>query len=83
MNKFNIDTFFKYEIINFIESFDIRNGEYEGNEYIVKKMDRQNFIIYVEYDNIENQRDIHSATAIYRNELINYIKEYAKLVKII
>jgi hypothetical protein len=28
------------EIINFITSFHIRNGEFEGNYFIIKKMDQ-------------------------------------------
>lgn len=28
---------FYVDIINFIESFHIRNGEFEGNRYIIKK----------------------------------------------
>lgn len=71
------------EIINFITSFHIRNGEFEGNEYIIKKMDRDNFIIYLEYDYSNNPyyryngREINNAIAIDRKSLIKVINEYA------
>ncbi len=71
------------EIINFITSFHIRNGEFEGNEYIINKMDRDNFIIYLEYDYSNNPyyryngREINSAIAIDRKSLIKVINEYA------
>lgn len=65
------------EIISFILSFHIRNGEFEGNEYIIKKMDQINFIIFPEYSFENGEREIHAAEAIYRNDLINYINEYA------
>lgn len=32
------------DIINFIISFHVRNGEFEGNEYVIKKMDRKRLI---------------------------------------
>lgn len=32
------------EIISFITSYHIRCGEFEGNEYIIKKMDQINFL---------------------------------------
>ena len=37
------------EIYKFIDSYHIRNGEFEGNEYVIKKMDQDNFIIFPEY----------------------------------
>lgn len=71
------------EIINFITSFHIRSGEFEGNEYIINKMDRDNFIIYLEYDYSENPhynyngRGITNAIAINRKFLLQVINEYA------
>ncbi len=39
--------------MNFINSYEIRKGEFEGNVYIIMKMDRENFIIFLEYDDVE------------------------------
>lgn len=73
------------DIIYFITSLHIRNGEFEGNEYIIKKMDQINFIIFPEYENDKGGREIHSAEAIYGVTLIKKINEYAitKGIKII
>ncbi|WP_085832441.1 hypothetical protein [Clostridium merdae] len=65
------------DIIAFITSYHIRNGEFEGNEYIIKKMDHANFIIFPEYDDGEGGKDIHAAEAVYRNNLIKIINDYA------
>lgn len=65
------------DIIYFITSFHIRNGEFEGNEYIIKKMDQINFIIFSEYEDNAGVREIHFAEAIYRKMLIKKINEYA------
>lgn len=64
------------DIMDFILSFHIRNGEFEGNEYIIKKMDKDNFIIFLEYE-IDGEREIHVAEAVYRNVLIKHINDYA------
>ncbi|MDT0003985.1 hypothetical protein QJV14_11190 [Listeria cossartiae subsp. cayugensis] len=69
-----------YEAIyDFITSFHIRSGEFEGNRYIIKKMDRINFIIFPEdiYPNT-GDREIPYCTSIYKNTLITRINEYAK-----
>lgn len=48
LNKFlqaEINSKEYYEsIINFINLYEIRKGEFEGNEYVIMKMDRDNFI---------------------------------------
>lgn len=73
------------DIINFITSFHVRNGEFEGNEYIIKKMDQLNFLIFSEYVLQDGKREIHSATSVYRHNLLKEIKNYAptKGIKII
>ena len=82
-----IDKFMQTEIIssdvydavmNFICSNNIRNGEYEGNEYIIKKMDNLNIIIYLEYETPTYPREISEASSIYRKDLINKINKYAR-----
>ena len=70
------------DIIDFVTSYHIRNGEFEGNEYIIKKMDQTNFIIFPEYECEDGEREIHAATAIYRNNLIKVINEYALIKNI-
>lgn len=64
------------DIMDFITSNHVRNGEFEGNEYVIKKMDQINFIIFPEYD-VEGGREIHAAEAVYRDNLIAKINEYA------
>ncbi len=75
----------EYEVIfHFVSSFDIRNGELEGNEYIIKKMDRENFIIFKEYvypspDKPELfQRDIFDCASVYKAELLKVMAKHAK-----
>lgn len=69
-----------YEAIyDFIDSVHIRNGEFEGNYFIIKKMDLINFIIYAE--NIypdENHREIPYSTSIYKENLLKEINERAR-----
>ena len=65
------------DIIAFITSYHVRNGEFEGNEYIIKKMDQTNFILFPEYDDGEGGKEIHAAEAIYRDNLIKQINNYA------
>lgn len=64
-------------IINFILSFHIRMGEFEGNEYIIKKMDQTNFFIFPEYIYPDGRREIHGTVSIYRKKLISAINNYA------
>lgn len=64
-------------IIEFVSSYEIRSGEFEGNEYIIKKLDRLNFFIFPEYE-INNQRETPFVECIYKDELITKINEYAR-----
>ena len=65
------------EIILFITSPHIRSGEFEGNEYIIKKMDQANFLIFLEYTYDDGKREIHFAISVYRENLIQAINDYA------
>ncbi|WP_223592447.1 hypothetical protein [Neobacillus bataviensis] len=67
-------------IIDFITNNNIRNGEYECNEYVIKKMDHTNFIIFLEYTfpDDKNPRIIPGSTSIYRDDLMKIINEFAK-----
>lgn len=71
------------DIMYFITSYHVRNGEFEGNEYIIKKMDQTNFIIFPEYEDEDGEREIHAAEAVYRENLIKRINEYASKKNII
>ena len=82
LNKFlqaEINSKEDYEsIINFINLYEIRKGEFEGNEYVIMKMDRDNFIIFPEYDDGEGGRQIPFSRSIYKNSLLDAINNYAK-----
>lgn len=66
-------------IYNFIIDANIRSGEYEGNQYVIKKLDRLNFIVFAEDIFGENKkREIHSTFSLFRKELLIAINEYAK-----
>lgn len=64
-------------IIEFICSFHIRNGEFEGNEFVIKKMDQINYIIFPEYECPDGHREIHAAISIYRKQLLQAIQQEA------
>ena len=66
------------DIMSFITSYHIRSGEFEGNEYIIKKMDQTNFILFPEYIDANEEREIHGAISVYRNNLIREINAYAQ-----
>lgn len=76
------------EIIKFITSAHIRNGEFEGNYFIIKKMDQDNFFIFAENIHpVDNHREIPYSASVYRNDLVTKINEYAlkqhlKLIKL-
>lgn len=82
LNKFlqaEINSKEYYEsIMNFINLYEIRKGEFEGNEYIIMKMDRDNFIIFPEYDNGEDGIQIPFSLSIYKNNLVEEINRYAQ-----
>lgn len=64
-------------ILRFIYSGNIRCGEYECNQFVIKKIDLYNFIIFEEYE-INHKREIHGCFSINKNELIRSINKYAK-----
>lgn len=65
-------------ILNFVNSYEIRKGEFEGNEYIVMKIDRDNFILFPEYDDGEKGIQIPFSMSIYKENLTNEINRYAQ-----
>ncbi len=82
LNKFlqaEINSKDYYEsIMNFINLYEIRKGEFEGNEYIIMKMDRDNFIIFPEYDDGEDGIQIPFSLSIYKSNLVEEINRYAQ-----
>lgn len=64
-------------IIRFIFCGNIRCGEYECNQFVIKKMDLSNFIIFEEYI-IDGKREIDNSFSICKNDLIKAINKYAK-----
>ncbi|WP_252250331.1 hypothetical protein [Clostridium sp. ZBS13] len=65
------------EIYRFIVSSNIRNGEFEGNEYVIKKMDKDNFILFPEYIDDDGKRQIHFSISVYKEKLIKEIQNNA------
>jgi hypothetical protein len=65
-------------ILDFVMSMSIRNGEYEGNVAIIKKMDFNNFILYAESIGENKFKSISGCVAIGRDELVEKIHEIAR-----
>jgi len=67
------------QIFNFITDFHIRTGEYEGCGYIIKKYNRDNFIIFEEVDIQKNKLpQIYNAMSFSEKEILKIIMNYAK-----
>lgn len=66
------------DIISFIESFNIRNGEYEGNRYVLKKIDKLNFFIFSEDIYLDGHREVSGCISIYKTQILKEIKEWAQ-----
>jgi predicted lactoylglutathione lyase len=65
-------------ILQFINSYEIRSGELEGNVFVVKKIDRGNFIVYEELVDQKGNKSVLNAFAIYRKDLQQAIVKKAK-----
>ncbi len=83
MNRFLSDEIISKEmyecIIDFIESPHIRNGEFEANYYILKKMDTNNFLIFAENIYPDGHREIPYSLSIYKENLIKKIKKFGEI----
>lgn len=67
------------DIMNYVLSYHIRSGEFVCNEYVIKKMDQVNYIIFAEYVNRDGtQREINKTISVYRDNLLEEINKYAK-----
>lgn len=71
------------DICEFVNSFHIRSGEFEGNEYVIKKMDQDNYIIFAEYEDKEGKREIPFSMSIYKMKLLEEMKNCAMQRKLI
>lgn len=79
-----IDTKEHYrKIIHFITSYEIRKGKFKGNKYIIEKINRDSFILYIEYQDIQGKIIYTPSIApiISQNKLIEFIEEYIKKLR--
>ena len=68
------------EIVYFINLFDIRCGELECNDYIVKKVDQNNFFIFVEDVYPDGKKEINNVISIPKDLLVQRIQQHAKRI---
>ncbi|MFD1019616.1 hypothetical protein [Thalassobacillus hwangdonensis] len=71
------DEEFYKAIVEFISSWNIRCGEYEGNRFVIKKKDHENFLVYDEYE-IDGKRVTHQTVPITKKDLLEKIHEHAR-----
>ncbi|WLR54633.1 hypothetical protein LC048_19780 [Mesobacillus subterraneus] len=64
------------ESLTSIWSGNIRCGEYEGNQFVIQKVDKDNFILFEEYV-IDGKREVHNAFSLNKSKLMKYINDYA------
>lgn len=76
--KVEVDTQEMYdEIIHFVTSPNIRNGEFEMNEHVIQKRGFGNFIIFIEYSDQKGRNYVHRAEAIGFRQLVDEMNAYA------
>lgn len=69
-------------IIQFILNENIRSGEYECNEYIVKKIDRFAFVVFAEYMNSNTlDRELGKMAVFRREELLDAMRDRYSVLK--
>lgn len=66
------------EMLHFINSYEIRRGEFECNEHVIEKLDADNFIVYNETVDQNGNRAVIFAFSIYRKDLQNALINKAK-----
>ncbi len=64
-------------LADFVESMNIRNGEYEAARFVVKKMDRENFILYTEAPE-SAERLISACIAVSATKLTGWMAQIAE-----
>ena len=71
------------KIIWFIMSYEIRTGELKINNFVIDKVNRSNFILYLEYENQKGEVEILYALSAYRHVLLDAINKHAKNIGLI
>lgn len=67
------------EILHFINSIHIRNGEFECNLHVIKKINLSTFIIYQEYEDVDGNKSVGlPLCGIFRKDLQMQILKRAK-----
>ena len=56
------------EILHFINSFEIRKGEFECNCYVIEKLDLNTFLIYCDLTDQDGLRTVSDTFSIYRKK---------------
>lgn len=68
------------EILHFINSYEIRKGEFECNSYVIEKLDGTNFIIYEELRDLNGNKSIFKVFSVCRKDfqeaIVNKAKEF-------
>ncbi len=62
-------------LLEFIGDECIRRGEYEGNEWLVKKMDPMNFLLYTEYILQDGKRLVGNCIPFSKDELFKIVQD--------
>ncbi|EUJ45558.1 hypothetical protein [Listeria riparia] len=66
------------EMLHFVASLYIRCGEFEGEEYVIRKVDHINFLVTREYNGIDGEREISKPVVISRQALISKINKHVR-----
>ncbi|MBC2316572.1 hypothetical protein HCC18_06925 [Listeria booriae] len=67
------------EMLLFVASLYIRSGEFEGEEYVIRKLDHTNFIIAREYVGLDGAREVSRAFVVDRHALISKINKHVRV----
>ena len=76
LQNFNQD--FYDELIWFIASYEIRRGEFRRNQFVIEKVDRINFIVYLEEKNQDGDIEILYAMSAYNHIIVKEVNKKAK-----
>ncbi|MBC2285324.1 hypothetical protein [Listeria booriae] len=64
------------EMLQFVASLYIRSGEFEGEEYVIRKLDHINFILVRERNGLDGEREISQPVVMSRQALISKINKH-------
>lgn len=71
-----------FAIVDFLTSDEIRKGEFEANEFILTKMDREMVLIYAEYETPKGIIRSKDAKIVAIEELLNLMRAMANSIGI-